>query len=513
VLGVIAGGSGEYILSDNASLRSGIVYVGYSGAGKFTQSGGTHSVTGILFLWENGSSGTYNLQEGSLTAGGITVNSGGFFNQTGGTMNAPITLTGDTVAAGTDIGLGSQTLTITSGTLQAASGTTPTLGNDISVNGDFTVGGANNLTLSGAVSLGGAIRTLSVSNTGDTTLSGIISNGGLSINNPGGGALTLSWNNTYTGVTTLKGGTLNLQGANNYTGDTVVSGGILNMTSAVVINYGRVGGANTITGGAVNMSGTLATYLNNSTVTGGTLNLSAGTYRGGLSVGSNGIFNYIGGSFEPSGGGDITSGAGSTTTVAPGLNINLGAGTLTNNGATTINGTLTGNLANNAAGIVGGVGVITGALVNHGTVNPGNSPGTLTVGAYTSNPGATQVVEIAWASNYDRIVTTAGGGATLSPRLLDGYFPSTNTVFQWRPGHRRRRDRDVCRYRQPPGGGPPHPVLAGRLHPHHRGPAGGGQLYPGGPGVVRQPAVSWQRPELPGAICKRRRPADGPEHY
>jgi outer membrane autotransporter protein len=67
-------------------------------------------------------------------------------------------------------------------------------------------------------------------------------------------------------------------------------------------------------------------------------------------------------------------------------------------------------------------------------VNPGNSPSTLTVGTYTSNPGAIQVVEMASASNYDKIVTTGAGGATLiggtlSPQLLDAYFPSTNTVF------------------------------------------------------------------------------------
>ena len=115
--------------------------------------------------------------------------------------------------------------------------------------------------------------------------------------------------------------------------------------------------------------------------------------------------------------------------------MNLGGGALTNNGTTTVNGALTGDLTNNAGGTVGGTGTITGALVSNGIVNPGNSPGTLTVGTYAPGAANTQVVEIASATDYDRIVTTAAvaGAATLngtlSPQLLGGYLPATNQVF------------------------------------------------------------------------------------
>ena len=128
--------------------------------------------------------------------------------------------------------------------------------------------------------------------------------------------------------------------------------------------------------------------------------------------------------------------AGTTTTIAPGQTMDIGGpgNTLTNNGNLTVNGTLNGNLTNNAGGFVGGSGMITGNLINNGTVNPGNSPGTLTVGTYTVNPGGTHVVEIASASSYDKLVATAAGGVTLnggtlSPRLLGGYLPSVNQVF------------------------------------------------------------------------------------
>ena len=73
-------------------------YIGVSGTGAFTQSGGTHTVTNTLTLAANsGSSGTYNLSGGSLSAATIQINSGGHFNVTG----APQAVTGNVTNAGT----------------------------------------------------------------------------------------------------------------------------------------------------------------------------------------------------------------------------------------------------------------------------------------------------------------------------------------------------------------------------------------------------------------------------
>ena len=440
-LGSTAGASGSYTLSDSGSgsllAVSGNEYIGYSGAGTFTHTGGSHTVRGNLTLATTvGSSGAYNFQGGSLTAGTITVNPGGFFNQTGGTLTGAITLAGGTISAGTNNGLGNQTMTINGGTLQATTGTTPILGNPLSVGGNFNLGGAAGSALELTANLDLIGNLLTHNGASNDTLSGNLSStatGGITVT---AGTLNLTGNNAaYAGTSTVTGGTLNQQGIGNYTGDNVVSGGALNMNSAAAITYGIVGGANTITGGTVDMSAPLAFYLNNTTVTNSTLNLSAGTYKGGLTVGLGGIFNYTGGAFDPTGGADITTGVGSTTTIASGLNMNLGGGALTNNGTTTVNGALTGDLTNNAGGTVGGTGTITGALVSNGIVNPGNSPGTLTVGTYAPGAANTQVVEIASATDYDRIVTTAAvpGAATLngtlSPQLLGGYLPATNQVF------------------------------------------------------------------------------------
>jgi outer membrane autotransporter protein len=88
-----------------------------------------------------------------------------------------------------------------------------------------------------------------------------------------------------------------------------------------------------------------------------------------------------------------------------------------------------------AGGTLSGTGTVVGALANSGTVNPGNSPGTLSVvGTYVQTTTGTYAAEIASATSYDRInVTGAPGSASLdgalAPVLLGGYRPRGNQVF------------------------------------------------------------------------------------
>jgi hypothetical protein len=85
--GLFATGSGSYDLSGNGSLTAGTEYIGYSGIGNFTQSGGTHTVSGTMTLAASlGGSGTYNLSGGKLRAANIAVNPGGAFNFNGGML-------------------------------------------------------------------------------------------------------------------------------------------------------------------------------------------------------------------------------------------------------------------------------------------------------------------------------------------------------------------------------------------------------------------------------------------
>ena len=83
------------------------------------------------------------------------------------------------------------------------------------------------------------------------------------------------------------------------------------------------------------------------------------------------------------------------------------------------------------AGVLAATNVM-GNLINSGTVNPGNSVGTMTVnGNYTQTAAGTLAVEIASPTSYDKVSVTGSASlnGTLAPLLLGGYRPSGNQVF------------------------------------------------------------------------------------
>ena len=78
-LGNNSGGSGTYSLSGSGQLSASYEYVGNSGTGSFTQSGGTNSIGNYLYLGANaGGSGAYSLSgSGQLSASYEYVGSSG----------------------------------------------------------------------------------------------------------------------------------------------------------------------------------------------------------------------------------------------------------------------------------------------------------------------------------------------------------------------------------------------------------------------------------------------------
>jgi autotransporter-associated beta strand protein len=214
-----------------------------------------------------------------LNNGGNTYTGGTM--PSGGSLGFGVDSTGfPTVTAG-PIGTGPLLLAVdsTSGTTGSgqvfAAGGARTIANLIqnptgTNNLTLAIGGTNDLTFSGAFTLNGndnvtsasiTARTVQVTNTGLTTISGVISDNGLAYGfiKTGNGVLALTATETYTGPTLISNGTLRVNGQ-------------LNAASAVTVaTNGALGGTGTVLGSVtVQQAGALAP----GTASIGTLNIS-----------------------------------------------------------------------------------------------------------------------------------------------------------------------------------------------------------------------------------------------
>ncbi len=213
-------------------------------------------------------------------------------------------------------GVGAQTLTLeTTGVTQltASTGTNQVINANVllgvsAVASSYTF--TNNsltgrtLTLAGNLSgnTGGAAgnKTVTFNGAGDTSVSGMISNGGanaLTVNKSGAGTLTLSASNSYTGATSiglvggLGGGTLRLSGAGKLgTGAINIYGGTLDLgnTAQTTGALLTMGGADSSTSSAV-LIGTGTLNLGNDVTFSG-----ANNHAGGVISGNGGVLNLLG---------------------------------------------------------------------------------------------------------------------------------------------------------------------------------------------------------------------------
>ncbi len=244
--------AGTIDVATSSALGSGALTV--SGIGALTGAAGVVLgnevvLDSTLLFAAGGSGGALTLNGRISGAGGIslagapglTLNGA---NDFGGGLN----LGGGALTVGNDLALGTGSVTVSAISALAAN-TAVSLANDIRINADLGIGGANDLTLTGTLSGGGDIV------------------------KSGAGTLTLTGANTSFGGITVAGGTLQ---ANNGTGSATGGGIVVVQSGGRLAGGGRVGGDVVVGSGGVLAPGASAGAMGTLAV-GGDISLLAGS--------------------------------------------------------------------------------------------------------------------------------------------------------------------------------------------------------------------------------------------
>ena len=417
--GLTKAGTGTLTLSvANSYLGGTTVNAGtlqISGAGTLGNIGGATTINGgALDL-----GGTTQTQNGGLTLTGGTLQNGtlsssGTFDMQAGSVSAALAGTGGVskTTAGTATFSGANTYTgntsITNGTLAlTGAGTLGAITNAVTVNGATAILnlGGTTQTQNGGVSLqaGGTLQngTLSSTATFDMqsgTVSAVLAGtGGMSKTTAG--TATFSGTNIYTGNTSIAAGTLALTGA----------GTLGAITNAVTVN-----GATAI----LDLGGTTQTQ------NGGVSLQAGGTIQNGT-LSSTATFDMQSGTVSAAlaGSGALIKSGTSTVTLS-GVNTYTGPTTV-NAGTLSVNGSIVSSsgLTVNAGGSIGGNGTLGNTTINGGTLAPGNSIGTLTIqGNLVLTSAAAYIVEVS-PTQADR--TNVTGTATLAGTVQAVFGPGS----------------------------------------------------------------------------------------
>ncbi|MGH6876511.1 MAG: autotransporter-associated beta strand repeat-containing protein, partial [Rhizomicrobium sp.] len=279
----------------------------------------------------------------------------------------------------------------------SVAGTLDLNGYDETINGLSGAGTVDNTAAS-------TTSTLMVGNNDATsTFSGVIQNTGgtLALTKTGSGILTLSGANTYTGATNVNAGTFQAGAAN-----TFASGSAFTVSSPATLDL------NDFNQSIDSLAGDGDITLGSATLTTGGTGTSA-TFSGAIS-GTGGLTKTGSGTFTLSGT-SLYNGATSVDAGTLSVNGSIADSTVTVKSGATLGGT----------GTVGPTTIESG-----GTLAPGNSIGTITVGTLTLNSGSFYNVEVSPTDADKTVVTgTASLAGTVQATFGSGtYTPQHYTI-------------------------------------------------------------------------------------
>jgi autotransporter-associated beta strand protein len=238
---------------------------------------------------------------------------------------------------------------------------------------------------------------------------------------PRGGTFAINRSDTLTFGGAISGsgafqqngtGTTIFTAANSYIGGTIVNAGTLQLgpggslapTGALTVNAGGTFDLNSFNQTVGSLAGA------------GNVTLGAGT----LTTGNDNTSTTFSGAISGTGG--LTK-IGAGTFVLTGNNPYSGA-TAVNGGRLIVNGAIPNStLTVDGGATLGGIGTIGNAIINNGTLSPGNSIGTITVnGSLVMSAAASYLVEIS-PTSADR--TNVGGTATLAGSVQAVFAPGS----------------------------------------------------------------------------------------
>jgi autotransporter-associated beta strand protein len=353
---------------------------GGSGTYQFNFGGGTIAViesdlsTDVNMTLVPGSSSTIDTQGFNAILSGQLTNAGALIKVNSGTLTLSgansyfggTTLSQGTILLANNTGLGT-------GSLALSDGTTLSLDTSISASNPIVLTGSDTIYV----------------NSGTGTLSGLLSGTGLLIKS-GDGILDLSNPNTYSGGTIINGGTLSL-----------ISAGSLSSLGAVNLN---------VSGSTFDLSSMAATSLTigdflgalGSDVVLGSNHLTVGTAKNTSFAGT---ISGINGSFTKTGSGSL---------LLSGVNTYNGPTTVSE-GTLIVNGSITNSALTVAQGAyLKGTGTLGNVIIN-GTLEPGNSIGTITGGTFHFINGSHLINEINASGGTDLVVGTTS--ITIDPEV------------------------------------------------------------------------------------------------